>query len=124
MPHRVAGSVVWELPFKASNGLVNGLVGGWSVNATFQVQNGRPVPDTLDNVYFNGDPNTLKVDWSRARNGQSVFVDTGGFYFSDAAVQTQSGSSTPRSSGTTRASTCRTTSARSRCESTVSATRC
>ena len=88
MPHRVAGSFVWELPFKASNGLVNGLVSGWSVNATFQIQSGRPISDTLDNVYYNGDPSTLNVDWSKARSGQSIFADTSGFYFNDVTVQT------------------------------------
>jgi hypothetical protein len=88
MPHRVAGSFVWELPFKASNGFLNGLIGGWSANATFQVQSGRPISDTLDNMYFNGDPASLKVDWARAKAGQSIFTDTSGFYFADAAVQT------------------------------------
>ncbi|HEY3384597.1 MAG TPA: TonB-dependent receptor [Vicinamibacterales bacterium] len=86
-PHRVAGSFVWELPFKASHKVVNGLVAGWSVNAAFQIQRGRPITDTLGNLYFNGDPNSLKVDWSQARSGLPVF-DTTGFYFADAAVQT------------------------------------
>ncbi len=86
-PHRVAGSVVCDLPFKASNRVVNGLIGGWSVNATFQLQSGRPITDTLGNLYFKGDPNSLKVDWAKAKSNQPIF-DTSGFYFSDETVQT------------------------------------
>lgn len=85
-PHRVAGSFVWELPFKASNRVANVLIGGWSVNAAFQIQSGRPITDTFGNLYYSGDPNSLKVDWSKAKSGLPIF-DTSGFYFSDAAVQ-------------------------------------
>jgi Carboxypeptidase regulatory-like domain len=92
-PHRVTASIVYELPFghgKPLGGgvgsLANGFIGGWSVNAFGQLQSGRPLDWAGRNIYFNGDPSTLKVKYTDDSN-VPVF-DIGGFYFHDAAVQT------------------------------------
>jgi hypothetical protein len=66
--------------------VVNGFIGGWSVNAFGQLQSGRPLDWNARNIYFNGDPGDLKVKYT---NDSSVAVfDLSGFYFHDAAVQT------------------------------------
>src|SRR5206468_9174439 len=56
----------------------------WQVEGVFQAQSGRPLE--LANVFYSGNPSTLRT----TINGSTVdrTVDTGGFYFSDAAVQT------------------------------------
>ena len=52
-----------------------------------QIDGGVPPVDlSARNVYFNGDPSGLKTDYSGDTNNP-VF-DTSGFYFHDAAVQT------------------------------------
>jgi hypothetical protein len=91
VPHRFVISGVWELPFgsgrrwgSSASGLVDGFIGGWSLQAIGQMQSGRPF--NLGNLYFNGDLNSLKADYSVDKN-DPVF-DTSGFYFHDAAVQT------------------------------------
>jgi hypothetical protein len=62
------------------------LIGGWSVQAIGQLQSGRPISFHDRNVYFGGDLGSLKTDFSVDKN-QPVF-DISGFYFHDAAVQT------------------------------------
>ena len=91
VPHRVTTSVLYELPFgrgKAwgsnAGGVLNGLIGGWSVNLIGQFQSGRPVG--FGNVYFDGDLNALKTDYSG--DVADPMFDVSGFYFHDAAVQT------------------------------------
>jgi hypothetical protein len=93
IPHRVVVSGIYELPFGHGkkwgenwNGALNGVLGGWSVQAIYQVQSGRPVTG-WGNIYFNGDWNGLKADYGRVKDGLPIF-DTSGFYFHDAAVQT------------------------------------
>jgi hypothetical protein len=92
IPHRVVVSGIWELPFghgrlvgKNWNSVLNGVLGGWQVQGIWQAQSGR-TNLTLGNLYFNGDPTKLKA----TINGNNVdrTFDTSGFYFSDAAVQT------------------------------------
>ena len=93
VPHRVTTSIVYELPFGkgktwASNagGVLDALIGGWSVNAFGQLQSGRPLDFEGRNIYFNGDLSALKAHYS---NDSDVPVfDVSGFYFHDAAVQT------------------------------------
>jgi hypothetical protein len=51
-----------------------------------QFQSGQPITFHDRNVYFNGDLSSLKTNYSGDTN-QPVF-DIGGFYFHDAAVQT------------------------------------
>jgi hypothetical protein len=42
-PHRLAGNLVYELPFyQNQNGLVGKLLGGWQVNSNFTFQSGAP----------------------------------------------------------------------------------
>ncbi len=93
VPHRFVVSGIWELPFGRDrrwgsdvNPFVDGLIGGWSVQAIGQLQSGRPISFHDRNIYFNGDLGSLKTDYSGDTNNP-VF-DVSGFYFSDAAVQT------------------------------------
>jgi hypothetical protein len=86
IPHRFVASAIWELPFGKNRrfgmgGIANALFGGWSLQGIFNLQSGRPL--NFGNVYFNGDPSSLKASYS---DPNKVF-DTSGFYFSDAAVQ-------------------------------------
>jgi hypothetical protein len=93
VPHRFVVSGIWELPFGRgrrwggdANAFADALIGGWSVQAIGQLQSGRPISFHDRNIYFNGDLNSLKTDYSGDSN-QPVF-DVSGFYFHDAAVQT------------------------------------
>ncbi|HMV52018.1 MAG TPA: hypothetical protein PKD31_30015, partial [Blastocatellia bacterium] len=97
-PHRVVFSGIWELPFGRGrkwgagwNRAVDAVLGGWQVQGIGQLQSGRPL--TLGNVYYNGDLSKLKTDIRSSnfprdpRDTRTVF-DISGFYFNDAAVQT------------------------------------
>jgi len=93
VPHRVTGSILYELPFGSgkafgtnTSGLTNAFIGGWSVNAIGQFQSGRPLDFEGRNIYFNGDVDTLKAKYSD--NVEQPVWDISGFYFHDAAVQT------------------------------------
>jgi hypothetical protein len=93
VPHRVSISGIWELPFgrerrwkNAASGLTDAVIGGWSVQAIGQFQSGRPISFHDRNIYFNGDLSALKTHYS-SNTDQPVW-DTSGFYFHDAAVQT------------------------------------
>ncbi|MEO5819042.1 MAG: TonB-dependent receptor [Vicinamibacteraceae bacterium] len=95
VPHRFAFSGILELPFgrgrrwgSDANGVVNALVGDWTVTAIASIQSGRPISftDRNRNLYFAGDPNALSASYSDDID-QPVF-DISGFYFADAAVQT------------------------------------
>jgi hypothetical protein len=92
LPHRVVLNGIWELPFgrdrkwgKSANPVVNGIVGNWSVSFIWNWQSGRPNM-SMGNVYYNGDITSLKTKYTNDPT-QPVF-DTSGFYFHDAAVQT------------------------------------
>ena len=92
LPHRLVFNGIWELPFgqgrhfaSNANPLVNALIGNWSVSAIWNWQSGRPNM-TLGNVYYNGDITQLRTKYTNDPNAP-VF-DTSGFYFHDAAVQT------------------------------------
>jgi Carboxypeptidase regulatory-like domain len=92
LPHRLVVNGIWELPFgkgrrwgSGANALVNALVGNWSVSAVWNWQSGRPNL-TMGNVYYDGDITKLKTKYTK---DPSVPVfDISGFYFHDAAVQT------------------------------------
>jgi hypothetical protein len=93
VPHRVTISGIWELPFghgrqlaSNANRFTDAFIGGWSIQAIGQLQSGQPIDLIARNVYFNGDPGSLKTDYSGDTNNP-VF-DVSGFYFHDAAVQT------------------------------------
>ena len=103
-PHRLAMSGIWELPFGKGRrfGLSWGragelLLGGFQVQGIFQYQSGFPL--TLGNVYYNGDLSSLTPAIKSSTIGvlggsninDNVFgadIRSTGFYFSDAAVQT------------------------------------
>ena len=92
LPHRLVVSAIWELPFghgrrwgSDTNAVVNGVIGNWSVSFIYNWQSGRPNL-TMGNVYYNGDITQLKAKYTSDPT-QPVF-DTSGFYFHDAAVQT------------------------------------
>ena len=97
-PHRLVLSGIWEIPFGRGrkwgagwNRGVDAVLGGWQVQGIGQLQSGRPL--TLGNVYYNGDLSKLKTDIKSANfprfagDTRTVF-DISGFYFNDAAVQT------------------------------------
>jgi hypothetical protein len=93
VPHRVALSGIWEMPFgngrrwaNGASGVTNALIGGWSLQAIGQFQSGRPISFHDRNIYFNGDLNALTAGYAGDSN-QPVF-DISGFYFHDAAAQT------------------------------------
>ena len=90
-PHRIVMSGIWELPFGKHrrwgagwNDFTDAVLGGWQLQAIWQAQSGRPLE--LGNLYFNGDPSQLRI----RIDGSTVdeVFDTSGFYFTDAAVQT------------------------------------
>ena len=60
------------------------VLGGWQLQGLWQAQSGRPLE--LGNLYFAGDPRQLKT----RIGGTTVDAafETSGFYFTDAAVQT------------------------------------
>jgi hypothetical protein len=93
VPHRVTTSLLYELPFgrgrrwaSGISGLANAFLGGWSVNAIGQFQSGRPLDFAGRNIYFNGDLDALKTTYTD--NTDVPVFDISGFYFHDAAVQT------------------------------------
>lgn len=96
VPHRFVASGIYELPFgkgrkfgSAWNSYVDGVLGGWQLNAIFQWQTGRPLDLGSRNVYYNGDASKLSADINSANADPTRKVfDVSGFYFHDAAVQT------------------------------------
>ncbi|MGA8764940.1 MAG: carboxypeptidase-like regulatory domain-containing protein [Candidatus Sulfotelmatobacter sp.] len=40
--HNLSASYVWELPFKSSSGIVNQIIGGWSISGTVFARSGYP----------------------------------------------------------------------------------
>jgi hypothetical protein len=92
LPHRLVVNGIWELPFgkerrwgNDAHPVLNAFIGNWSVSAVWNWQSGRPNL-SIGNVYYDGDITKLKTDYS-GDPGEPVF-DTRGFYFHDAAVQT------------------------------------
>ena len=95
VPHRFAFSGILELPFgrgrrwgSEANHVVNALVGDWTITAIASIQSGRPISftDRARNLYFDGDPNALSASYSN--DVDAPVFDISGFYFADAAVQT------------------------------------
>jgi hypothetical protein len=94
IPHRVVVSGIWELPFGKGrkwgsdwNGFVDAIVGGWQAQGVYQWQSGRPIDLGDRNIYFNGDPSQLLRTDISGKTVDATFGTTG-FYFTDAAVQT------------------------------------
>lgn len=104
VPHRLALSGIYELPFGRGRMIGSGwgkglnlLAGGWQVQGVYQFQAGRPL--TLGNVYYNGSLSDLNPEIRSSTVGilggnnitDNVFrtnIQNTGFYFNDATVQT------------------------------------
>jgi hypothetical protein len=92
LPHRLVINGIWELPFgrgrrfgSEAHPVVNAIIGNWNISAIYNWQSGRPNL-TIGNVYYNGDITNLKTKYTD--NPDAPVFDTSGFYFHDAAVQT------------------------------------
>jgi hypothetical protein len=91
IPHRFTTSFIWELPFGPRrhwgsdwHGVTDKFLGGWQAGGIYYWQSGRPL--TFGNWVYFGDPRQLRTHIS----GSTVdhVFPTAGFYFTDAAVQT------------------------------------
>jgi hypothetical protein len=90
--HRLVVNGILELPFgrnrrwaNSVHPVVDALIGNWSISAIWNWQSGRPNL-TIGNVYYDGDITRLET---RYTDDPDVPVfETSGFYFHDAAVQT------------------------------------
>jgi hypothetical protein len=103
-PHRVNLSFIYELPWGRGrkwgsnwSGWKEALVGGFQMQGIYFYQSGFPI--ALGNIYYNGDIRKLKIDINSKTIGalgtsnqtDNVFktdLSRSGFYFQDAAVQT------------------------------------
>jgi hypothetical protein len=96
VPQRFVASGIWEAPFGKGrkwgagwNRPLDAVLGGWQLNAIYQWQSGRPIDLRDRNVVYLGDPSKLRAEISSANADPSRKVfDVSGFYFHDAAVQT------------------------------------
>ena len=93
VPHRLSVSGIFEIPYGRgrrwgadASGFADALAGGWSLQAIGHIQSGRPISFHDRNIYFGGDLNSLKTNYS-GDTSQPVF-DISGFYFNDAPLQT------------------------------------
>ena len=126
LPHRLVLNGIWELPFgndrqwaSDTNALVNGLIGNWSVSFICNWQSGRPEPDDGERLL----QRRHHAAEDKVLEGPDVPVfDMSGFYFHDAAVQTN-GVDDPAKQRAERASSSPATSARSRRDGTACAAR-
>ena len=91
-PSHFSANGIMELPFGKGrkfgggwNWLVDGFLGGWQLGGVYVIQPGRPL--SPGNLYFAGDPSKLVATYDK-RNPNALTFDTSGFYFHDAAVQT------------------------------------
>jgi hypothetical protein len=103
-PHNLSVSGIWELPFGKGRPLGTSwtgwretLFGGFQMQGVFLYQSGAPL--NFGNVYFNGDMSKLKANIRNSTVGalgtdnitDNVFgmdIRQSGFYYTDAAVQT------------------------------------
>jgi hypothetical protein len=99
-PHRVSLGTVSRLPFGRNekwgsdwNAVLDGVLGGWQLSATYQYQSGAPL--VWGNVYYDsacGDPKDLVSNIGQKVAGGVAGLDVPGwnlscFYFHDAPVQ-------------------------------------
>lgn len=61
--HNLTASYVWDVPLKSSNGLLNQVIGGWSLSGTFFARSGYPftVGDGLPALFFGNSVNTTQI---------------------------------------------------------------
>jgi Carboxypeptidase regulatory-like domain len=52
--HNLSANYVWDLPFKSSSGVLNQIIGGWTISGTFYARTGYPftVTDGLYELFF------------------------------------------------------------------------
>jgi len=66
--HNLSASYVWDLPFKSSHGILNQVIGGWSVSGTVFARSAYPftVGDGLSPLFFGNSVNTTQItaQWS------------------------------------------------------------
>lgn len=97
VPHRVTMSGIFELPFgrgrfigKNWHRAVDAVLGGWQAGVVYQYQSGTPL--NIGNIYFGGDLRDLHVNVGSIDRlnvfGYNFYDPAKGFYFGDAAVQT------------------------------------
>ena len=91
-PSRLTMSGIWEIPVgkgrhwgRQWNSVVDYVLGGWQLGSIYIWQSGRPI--SLGNRYFAGDLNALSAKFDTKTVDRPVF-NVAGFYFHDAAVQT------------------------------------
>ena len=80
--HRITASGIWELPFgrgrqfgSTSHPLVNGVLGGWQLNSSWQHQSGSPLG--FGNAIFTGDLNNVVLPSDQKSVDQWFNVDAG-----------------------------------------------
>lgn len=96
VPHRLAVSGIYELPFgrgrrwaNSMPGVLEAVLGGWQTQGIFIYQSGAPL--TLPNFYYNGDPTNLEIDINSRTIGEDAagnnrltgvrtILDRSGFY--------------------------------------------
>ena len=91
IPHRFTTSFIWELPFGPRrhwgsdwHGATDKFLGGWQMGGIYYWQSGRPL--TFGNWVYFGDPRQLRTNISGSTVDHAFPI--AGFYFTDAAVQT------------------------------------
>ncbi|MEO8359182.1 MAG: TonB-dependent receptor [Vicinamibacteria bacterium] len=99
-PNRISVGTSLRLPFGKGEkfggdwkGAKQAILGGWQLSGTYQYQTGFPI--SFGNLYYGGDPTALKSNiGGKCASGGGIAGldcpawDLSGFYFHDAAVQT------------------------------------
>jgi hypothetical protein len=79
--HKVAMNAVWEIPFTSSSPVVNGILGGWQLNAIAIMQSGAPFTVTCGFAYPRCDFNADGV------NNDRVHMPSFGTDFGDPSLE-------------------------------------
>ncbi len=68
LPQRMVATVLWEVPFRFDNPLLNGVLGGWQMNALNTIESGRPVALTATISQGGNRPNAVPGASARLDN--------------------------------------------------------
>jgi hypothetical protein len=84
-PYRMSGGAVYELPFGANKkylqeGFTGKIVGGWQIGGTFEYPPGALL-DFSQNVFFNGDINSIAKDKPEIALQRDGTVDQSKYWF-------------------------------------------
>jgi len=81
-PHRFTVSGIWELPFgrsralfNSANGVVDRIIGGWQINASYQMQSARPIG--FGNIIFTGNFDDITLDPDVRSPDKWINIDAG-----------------------------------------------